>query len=146
MIYDESSATLRAGKILRQVVQCVRIQSSGGALSSSFLGCSPALRMRAANVSSKKHLLMSSTVTSHPDRRSLDYALRSGLAGGLAGCIVRTPVFSWCYSYCDFHRVFGRQKPPSHLSIESKFFFKPLTPTFRSMQVWAADVSASSAR
>lgn len=38
---------------------------------------------------------MSSTVASHRDKRSLDYALRSGLAGGLAGCLVRTLLFLW---------------------------------------------------
>lgn len=36
---------------------------------------------------------MSSTVASHRDKRNLDYALRSGLAGGLAGCVVRTLFF-----------------------------------------------------
>jgi len=35
---------------------------------------------------------MSSTVASHRDKRSLDYALRSGLAGGLAGCVAKTAV------------------------------------------------------
>jgi len=35
---------------------------------------------------------MSSTVASHRDKRSLDYALRSGLAGGLAGCLAKTAV------------------------------------------------------
>ncbi|KAF8126983.1 mitochondrial carrier domain-containing protein [Boletus edulis] len=35
---------------------------------------------------------MSSTVASHRDRRSLDYAFRSGLAGGLAGCVAKTVV------------------------------------------------------
>ena len=36
---------------------------------------------------------MSSTGASHRDKRSLDYALRSGLAGGLAGCVVCTAHF-----------------------------------------------------
>ncbi|KAF8551379.1 mitochondrial carrier [Imleria badia] len=35
---------------------------------------------------------MSSTAASHRDKRSLDYALRSGLAGGLAGCLAKTAV------------------------------------------------------
>ncbi|KAG9314927.1 mitochondrial carrier domain-containing protein [Chiua virens] len=35
---------------------------------------------------------MSSTVASHRDKRSLDYALRSGLAGGLAGCVAKSVV------------------------------------------------------
>ncbi|KAH0832974.1 mitochondrial carrier domain-containing protein [Lanmaoa asiatica] len=35
---------------------------------------------------------MSSTVSSHRDKRNLDYALRSGLAGGLAGCVAKTAV------------------------------------------------------
>jgi len=34
-----------------------------------------------------------SSVASHRDKRSLDYALRSGLAGGLAGCVVGTLFF-----------------------------------------------------
>ena len=41
---------------------------------------------------------MTSTVASHPDKPSLDYALRSGLAGGLAGCVVCTCLF--CRATC----------------------------------------------
>lgn len=35
---------------------------------------------------------MSSTVSHQQDKRSLDYAIRSGIAGGLAGCIAKTAV------------------------------------------------------
>ncbi|KAG1804431.1 mitochondrial carrier domain-containing protein [Suillus subaureus] len=35
---------------------------------------------------------MSSTVSHQRDTRSLDYAIRSGIAGGLAGCIAKTAV------------------------------------------------------
>ncbi|KAG1718947.1 mitochondrial carrier domain-containing protein [Suillus lakei] len=35
---------------------------------------------------------MSSTVSHQRDKRSLDYAIRSGIAGGLAGCIAKTAV------------------------------------------------------
>ncbi|KAG8213357.1 mitochondrial carrier domain-containing protein [Butyriboletus roseoflavus] len=35
---------------------------------------------------------MSSTVASHRNNRNLDYVLRSGLAGGLAGCVAKTVV------------------------------------------------------
>jgi len=35
---------------------------------------------------------MSSTAASHQDKRSLDYVLRSSLAGGLAGCLAKTAV------------------------------------------------------
>lgn len=57
---------------------------------------------------------------------------------------MRTLLFLWYCSYNDDFPVFGRQKPPSHLSTESRFFSKLLTPTFRNMQVWNTDVSASS--
>ncbi|KAH7883217.1 mitochondrial carrier domain-containing protein [Phlebopus sp. FC_14] len=35
---------------------------------------------------------MSASVSSKRDKRSLDYAIRSGLAGGLAGCVAKTAV------------------------------------------------------
>ena len=89
---------------------------------------------------------MSSTVASHRDKRSLDYALRSGLAGGLAGCLVRTLLFLWYHLCSEGLCIFGRQKRPSHLSTESRFFSKPLTPTSRNMQVRDTRVSPPIAR
>lgn len=39
--------------------------------------------------------------------------------------------------------IFGRQRQPSHPSTESRFFSKPLTPTFRNMQVAVKSSSVS---
>jgi hypothetical protein len=86
-------------------------------------------------------LRMSPNVASpQTDTQSLHYIIRSGLAGGIAGCVVSR--FSLSLSRSD---PGYRQRPSLLLLTESKSSFKPPTQTFRNMQVcfssaWWCDI------
>lgn len=86
-----------------------RALSSNGALSVS---------MRTADKP-----LTGSPIRQPKDKRNLDYALRSGLAGGLAGCAVSGNTSIDLPSKCDSNSLHRQKRLSDHL-IESKSFSK----------------------
>lgn len=71
--------------------------------------------------------------------QNIDYVVRSGLAGGIAGCMVKW----WYYKACPArqpqmglsHHNHYRQRRPLLHSIESRFSFNPETRCLKSTQV-----------
>jgi hypothetical protein len=57
------------------------------------------------------------------DKQSLDYILRSGLAGGLAGCAVSAVIARSLEP--QLANLLNRPKLLSDHSIESRFYFRP---------------------
>lgn len=66
--------------------------------------------------------------------RNMDYVMRSGLAGGIAGCMVLKTLTLHGRFTTDSH--YNRPKLSLHLLIESRFSFRHAIPSLSSMQVW----------
>lgn len=70
-----------------------------------------------------------------PDKHSMDYMVRSGIAGGIAGCAVSSLLLHCNALVISAQRKWlisrNRPKHPSHLSIALKSSSKPATPNLR---------------
>jgi solute carrier family 25 (mitochondrial carrier protein), member 16 len=76
-----------------------------------------------------------STNVSRRDKRSFDYIFRSGLAGGVAGCVVSsTLLFSSLFLRLKTSYIIRPRQLSLHL-IALKFCSKLPTPTFKNTQV-----------
>lgn len=67
----------------------------------------------------------------HIDKKSLDYIVRSGVAGGLAGCAVSTRSYRERYGA---NITICRLKPSLRLLIESRFYSRPRIRNLRNTQ------------